>query len=239
MNKKIILFFLATLCLMCGCETKSIRLEGEISEADGRYLVVTRIGPDATEVIDSVLIKKGNFKLSIPTEDAEPAFYCLSLSDENAFTTLARRGDKLTLSAKGSSLVKTYHLTGSEDVQLMENLDRQLTHFADSVEILREWFESSYNDTLHAQIEKAYLQIKENHTAFLRSFITKNMHSLACLPAFYQCYDNAIFFDEQHDLALLEQMLTSLNKKYPDNVNVKWLEKEVRNSKAVQSVRNE
>ena len=239
MNRKNVLFFLAALCLLCSCGTKSIRLDGEILEADGRYLTITRIGPDKSEVIDSVLIKDGNFKLTIPTQDEEPAFYCLSLSDENAFTTLARRGDKLHMTAKGSSLVTTYHFTGSEDVELMERLDRRLALFADSVEILREWFESSYDDTLHAKIETAYLQVKEHHTAFLRDFINQNMHSLACMPAFFQCYDNAIFFDETNDLALLKQMLATLQKKYPNNENVKWLEKEVMNAKAVKIRKNE
>ena len=232
MKNRIVLFLLSAACLFCGCgNKKSICFKGTVSEADGRFMVVSRVGPDGTEVLDSARIEKGCFKLVIPTQDAEPAFYCLSLSEDNGFTTLARQGETLTLKAESGSLVRSYHITGGEDAALMEKLDRQLSLFADSVETLRELFLSTGNDTVHAQIEKAYLQLKANHTAFLRDFILQNMHSLACMPAFYQCYDNAVFFDEKQDAKLLLQMAEALKKKYPDNLNVKWLEKEIQNIK--------
>ena len=214
------------LCVLCfGCNRHGgVSFEGAISGAEGKYLTVSLILPEGENIADSVQIKNGHFKMTFPVEDANPHFFEIRLCKDNAFTTLARKGENLMLEADASSLVRSYTISGSPDAELMQQLDRRLSLFADSAEILMEWFElDNSDDTLHAQIERAHNRITENHAAFLRQFIHDNPQSLSCLAAFYQKYNHCVFLPEKENRELLETLYDHLQKQYPDSEDVQWL----------------
>ena len=81
------------------------------------------------------------------------------------------------------------------------------------------------DETLHAEVEAAYVQIKQHHRDFLLRFIQGNPTSLSTIAAFYQKYDNCTFFNEKDDFNILNDVYNNLMKTYPDNENVKVLEK--------------
>jgi hypothetical protein len=72
-------------------------------------------------------------------------------------------------------------------------------------------------------VEKAYNQLVYNHTTFLKDFIAENPTSIATIAAFYQRYNRKIFFIEDENLPLLEQIYQQLVIIYPDNENIKWI----------------
>lgn len=224
MKKQILFTVLVASLLFCGCRGRdAITFKGEIPGGDGRYLTISRVGADGLTVLDSAEIQKGRFNIAIHPDDAQPAFYQLSLSDADGFTTIARRGERLTLQAEAGKLVQTYHIEGGTDAALMEQLDRQLALFIDSTDVLMQKYESSGDEELHAQIEAKYLEIKENHRNFLMSFIRRNSHSLAVMPAFFQRHCQAVFFTLPEDSSILKEMADTLAKDYPDNKDVKWI----------------
>ena len=106
----------------------------------------------------------------------------------------------------------------------MNRLDKQLALFIDSTDILTSIYQSEIeNDSVRGLVEKAYNQLVYNHTTFLKDFIAENPTSIATIAAFYQRYNRKIFFIEDENLPLLEQIYQQLVIIYPDNENIKWI----------------
>ena len=224
-RRKIFGFVVLLLCILClGCiRQNGVTFEGTVSGADGKFITVSLLHPNGENRADSVQIKNGYFKMTFPVEDGNPHFFEISLCKDNAFTTLARKGENLKFEADASSLVRSYTVSGSHDAELMQQLDRRLSLFADSAEILMEWFESDNDEILHEQIERAHNQITANHAAFLRQFIQENPQSLSSLAAFYQRYNRRFFIREEENLDLLKTLYDSLQQQYPDSEDVIWV----------------
>ena len=219
------------LCLLClGCTNQNgVAFEGNVSGAEGKYITISLIHPNGENSADSVQIKNGHFKIAFPVEDDNPHFFKISLCNDNAFTTLAKKGEKLEFEADAASLVRSYTVTGSHDAELMQQLDRRLSLFADSAEILMEWYALNDNDdTLHGHIERAYNQITAHHAAFLRQFIQENPQSMSALAAFFQRYNRCAFIREEENLGLLKTLYDNLQKQYPDSEDVRWVEERLK-----------
>ena len=223
MKKLFVLFVIVS--LFAGCAKRNtVTFEGTVSGADGRYLTVTRTCVGETVLTDSVQIRDGHFQLSLPAGDDGPDFYRISLRSDNAFTTLASKGETVTIEADAASLVRSYRATGSPDAERMCRLDQQLALFADSTDYLMVLYnQQTDDDSLREAIERAYLQIKANHTAFLRNFIAQNSESLSCLAAFYQRYHQCIFLPEKENIELLQELYGQWKRLYPENKEVQWV----------------
>ena len=228
LRDKIASFLLLLLCSVCffaGCTRHNgVTFNGTITGADGRYLTVTRTCAGETVLTDSVQIRDGHFRLTLPVGDDGPAFYRISICNNNAFTTLASKGETVTIEADAESLVRSYRATGSPDAERMGQLDHQLALFADSTDYLMVLYnQQTDDDSLREAIEWAYLQIKANHTAFLRNFIAQNSESLSCLAAFYQRYNQCIFLPEKENVELLQELYGQWKQLYPENKEVQWV----------------
>jgi len=223
MKKLFVLFVIASLFAGCA-KHNTVTFDGTVSGADGHYLTITRTCAGETVLTDSVQIRDGHFRLALPAEDDSPAFYRISLRNNNAFTTLASKGETVTIEADAASLVRSYRATGSPDAERMCRLDRQLALFADSTDYLMVLYnQQTDDDSLREAIERAYLQIKANHTAFLRNFIAQNSESLSCLAAFYQRYNQCIFLPEKENIELLQELYGQWKRLYPENKEVQWV----------------
>lgn len=224
--KKLFFSILAIIFFVTGCTRHNgVTFDGSITGADGCYLSVSRTCADETLFTDSVQIRNGSFSMTVPAGDDGPDFYLVSLCKDNAFTTLASKGETVRIEADASSLAHTYRATGSPDAERMCLLDQRLALFADSTDHLEKLYDYyQENDSMRAAIEAAYVKIRENHTTFLRDFIAQNSESISCLAAFYQRYNRHKFFSEKENLQLLQDICTSLKARYPHNGNVIWLE---------------
>ena len=225
----ILIPLLLLLSIVVSCTRHNgVTFEGHITGADGCYLTVSRTCAGESLFTDSVQIRNGSFSLTVPSGDDGPDFYDLSLRRDNAFTTLANKGDTVHIEADASSLVRTYRATGSLDAERMCQLDQRLALFADSTDQLEELYNYYIeDDSMRAKIEEVYMKIRANHTVFLRDFIAQNSESISCLAAFYQRYNRHKFFSEKENLQLLQDIYRSLKARYPKNGNVIWLEERI------------
>ena len=218
-----------SLCLLfcCACTKKNqITIQGDIQNAEGQYITISRMNLNELQVIDSVPVHHGKFALALRPEDGEYAFYQLSLRKDNALTTIAKKGDQLRFTIDAQPMVKSYCVTGGHEAELLCELDHQLSLFIDSVQILEQYYYVDIeDDSLRSYINYCYLQIKNHHKEYLKNFICQNPQSLAWLVAFYQKYNNGKFFSEEEDRDILMFIYDNLSKKYPNNENVKWLGK--------------
>ena len=230
MVKKVVfrwfLFVFVTAVMFAGCVKKNcVTFEGNIQNADGDFLKISILKQSEAIFLDSVKIEDGSFSITLPSKNAGPDFYVLSLNEKESLTTLASRGERLHLKASAQNFAANYEIYGAKDAELMTQLNHQLTLFADSANHLYDVYVNDNDEMLHAEVESAYVQIKQHHRDFLLRFIQGNPTSLGTIAAFYQKYDNCTFFNEKDDFNILNDIYNNLIKTYPDNENVKVLGK--------------
>lgn len=224
--RKYILFLYAVL-FFCSCENaqNKIVMEGDIKGGGGSELVLAMVTNNGLQMLDSVKMKDGHFRFELKPETEEelanastPMMYQLMLSPYNTLTTIAQGGDRLVFMAESENLVATYRVSGGEEAVLVCQLDSALNAFAQSVEQLYAFYVKNLeDDSARAEVEKSYLQLRQEHKQYLQTFIQRHPDKMASYIAFYQSYNRGVFFNERTDRKMLETITQSLKNKYPDN----------------------
>ncbi len=221
------LFFITLAFIACNHTDTSI--EGDLDNNIAKRIYLSKITPDGTILIDSTEIRQGHFRFNIKTEEnVEPVIYQLSLSSVNSMNTIAKSGDRLQIAADANNLAKSYTIQGGNDAELMLQLDRMLTAFIDTVDLLYAIYEQNLeDDEIRAEIDLRYNQLLTRYSSDLIRFIQQNSQSMVAIPAFYQMYNRRQFLQEEENLPLLRLIYNDLKKKYPDNENVIFLKKRI------------
>ena len=124
-----------------------------------------------------------------------PMMFQLFLSEENSLATMAKKGDRLKITADAEDLTRTYQISGGEEAVLMHQLDSTLTAFVIPTEKLYETYqENSENDSVRADIEAQYVKMLQDHKDYLREFIQNHPDNMASYIAFFQSYNRRNFF---------------------------------------------
>ena len=222
---KKLLFLLIPFMMLVACSNRnvSVKIEGDIQNGGDQMIRLALITPEGMDMIDSVKMRDGHFEFKIPSKDERtkeleiaPMMFQLFLSEENSLATMAKKGDRLHITADAQDLVRTYRIIGGEEAELIHQLDSSLTAFVIPVEkLFKQYSENMYNDSVRANIEAQYIPMLQQHRQFLADFIDKHPNNMACYIAFYQSYNNRTFFDPFQDLDLLKQINDNLSKVYP------------------------
>jgi hypothetical protein len=231
-----VLFLLVTILLFlvsCTGDSKKIVFSGDLEENIESTISLYYVTPNGEIIVDSSPIKEGKFKLETDrisnNEFSDyPAFFKISLANNNHILTVASPGEKIHIKANAKSLVKTYTVAGGADAVLMFQLDHQLKLFVDSTDALQKIYErNQYDDSVKAVIELKYASYIKNHERFLMQFIEKNPTSVTTLTAFYQKFNRRIFIPENENLPLLKQIQFRLEARYPQNPNVIYVKERI------------
>lgn len=228
--KKIVLFLIVAITL-AGCSDRniSISISGDIQNGGSQMLRLALITAEGMDIIDSMNLRDGHFEFKISSEDERikerenaPMMFQLFLSEENSLATMAKKGERLKITADAQDLTRTYQITGGEEAVLMHQLDSSLTAFVIPTEKLYETYqENSENDSVRADIEAQYVKILQDHRNYLREFIQNHPDNMASYIAFFQSYNRRNFFDIYQDLDMLKQINDNLSKIYPESEYVK------------------
>ncbi len=107
-------FLFSALVLMTGCQEGRFTVSGKLAGlAEDEYLLLREVKPGFLEPVDSVMpARDGSFSFRSATE--YPAFYMLSMDDDNFLTLLVAPGEKIEVQADGNSLAKPLEVKGSE-----------------------------------------------------------------------------------------------------------------------------
>jgi len=227
----ITLFLAAFSFLACNHRDNKIIIQGHLDNNTYEKIYLSKTTSDGTFLIDSTEIRKGKFSFKLKSNDLTifPVFYQLSLSPINGMSIIAKPGDRLQIAANAENIVKSYTIEGSDDAKLMLQLDRMLTAFIDTVEMLYAFYEQHIeNDDMREHVEIQYNTLLSQYNADLICFIKQNSSSMVTISAFYQTYNRRRFLDEQENLALLQLIHHDLKRQYPDCENVKFLEQRIR-----------
>lgn len=229
--KKIVIIIIVLSFASCKNDRNNIIIQGDLENNIYQKIYLSKTTPDGTFLVDSTEIHKRKFSFKIKTENHTvcPVFYQLSLSPVNSMNTIAKRSDRLQITADAKNLAKSYTIEGGDDAKLMLQLDRMLTVFIDTIEVLYLFYEQHIeNDDIRASVDSLYLNLLSHYRSDLIHFIKQNSFSMVSIPAFYQTYNRRRFLDEKENLNLLKLIHHDLKKKYPDCENVKFLEQRIK-----------
>jgi hypothetical protein len=228
--KKILLLLIVAITLV-GCIDRnvSVKISGDIKDGGNQMIRLALITSEGMDMIDSVNMRNGHFEFKISSEDERikerenaPMMFQLFLSEENSLSTMAKKGERLKITADAQDLTRTYCITGGEEAVLIHQLDSSLTAFVIPTEKLYETYQNnSENDSIRSEIEAQYVKMLHNHQQYLQDFIQNHPNNMASYIAFFQSYNRRNFFDIYMDLDMLKQINSSLSKVYPESEYVK------------------
>lgn len=230
--KKLLLLITAVLFLAaCGDRKTSVVISGNIRNGGNAKMTLALITADGLEKIDSTNLRDGHFEFKISSENElvkerenAPMMFQLFLSDDNSIATMAKKGEKLKITADAQDMTKTYRISGGEEAVLIQQLDSTLTGFIAVADSLYGIYEKNIeNDSVRADVDAQYMGHVKSHRRYLERFIAEHPNNMASYIAFYQSYNRRSFFDIYQDLDVLKQINTNMSKVYPDNEYVKTM----------------
>jgi len=230
--KKLFLLTIAALTLAaCSDRNVSVKISGDIKDGGNKMMRLALITAESMEMIDSVNLNNGHFEFKISSENElikerenSPMMFQLFLSDDNGIATMAKKGEKLNITADAKDLTRTYHISGGEEAVLMHQLDSALNVFVTAADNLYKVYEKNVeNDSVRADIEKQYVDQLLSHREYLENFIAGHPKNMASYIAFYQSYNRRNFFDLKEDLDILKQINANMSKVYPESEYVKTM----------------
>ncbi|MCR4827610.1 MAG: DUF4369 domain-containing protein [Bacteroidales bacterium] len=229
MKKIVLLIIMAMILASCADRNVSVNISGDIQNGGNKMLRLALITAEGMDIIDSANMRDGHFEFKISSEDERikerenaPMMFQLFLSEENSLATMAKKGERLKITADAEDMTRTYHISGGEEAMLMHQLDSSLTAFVIPTEKMYETYQkNSENDSVRAEIEAQYVKMLQDHKNYLRGFIQNHPDNMASYIAFFQSYNRRNFFDIYQDLGMLKQINNNLSRVYPESEYVK------------------
>ena len=229
MKKIVLLIIMAMILASCADRNVSVNISGDIQNGGNKMLRLALITAEGMDIIDSANMRDGHFEFKISSEDERikerenaPMMFQLFLSEENSLATMAKKGERLKITADAEDMTRTYHISGGEEAMLMHQLDSSLTAFVIPTEKMYETYQkNSENDSVRAEIETQYVKMLQDHKNYLRGFIQNHPDNMASYIAFFQSYNRRNFFDIYQDLGMLKQINNNLSRVYPESEYVK------------------
>ena len=220
---------MAMILASCADRNVSVNISGDIQNGGNKMLRLALITAEGMDIIDSANMRDGHFEFKISSEDERikerenaPMMFQLFLSEENSLATMAKKGERLKITADAEDMTRTYHISGGEEAMLMHQLDSSLTAFVIPTEKMYETYQkNSENDSVRAEIEAQYVKMLQDHKNYLRGFIQNHPDNMASYIAFFQSYNRRNFFDIYQDLGMLKQINNNLSRVYPESEYVK------------------
>lgn len=229
MKKIVLLIIMAMILASCADRNVSVSISGDIQNGGNKMLRLALITAEGMDIIDSANMRDGHFEFKISSEDERikerenaPMMFQLFLSEENSLATMAKKGERLKITADAEDMTRSYHISGGEEAMLMHQLDSSLTAFVIPTEKMYETYQkNSENDSVRAEIEAQYVKMLQDHKNYLRGFIQNHPDNMASYIAFFQSYNRRNFFDIYQDLGMLKQINNNLSRVYPESEYVK------------------
>ena len=229
MKKIVLLIIMAMILASCADRNVSVNISGDIQNGGDKMLRLALITAEGMDIIDSANMRDGHFEFKISSQDERikerenaPMMFQLFLSEENSLATMAKKGERLKITADAEDMTRTYHISGGEEAMLMHQLDSSLTAFVIPTEKMYETYQkNSENDSVRAEIEAQYVKMLQDHKNYLRGFIQNHPDNMASYIAFFQSYNRRNFFDIYQDLGMLKQINNNLSRVYPESEYVK------------------
>lgn len=208
-SKEALLGLCALLAASCG--SPSARIDGTLTGAGGKDVIVKLLDVNTYTVLDTVKTDAdGNFSYKVSVAENDPEFVYLFCGDNRISSLLLKAGDKVKVAVDtlGNGTVE-----GSEESLKLQEVER---NFAD-------FLKTSARAASPAEYTKEYIQYYRNVVKYLVS----NPHSLTAIPVLFQNITPEFpVFSQNTDAIHFRNVLDSLKTDYPESKYVKALETE-------------
>jgi thiol-disulfide isomerase/thioredoxin len=227
--KRLIFLFLAALTI-AGCSNDNkVTIRGTLSDNTEDLAILEKSEVDHSTVIDSAVIKRGQFKFAL--EITGPEFLQVRFENGEFIGLLAMPGENIDLSFGKSPVAMNYTVTGSPGSEEVRMLDLQLLKTNSRLDSIREIYSGLSDEEIASRgagLEEAYVGIVDAQRNFNIKFVIENISSMAAIKALYQRIDeNTYVLYQPRDLQYLKIVSDSLSVKYPVSRHVRALKENV------------
>lgn len=206
--------------LAVSCGTKTAKIDGTLSEAPQKQVIVKLQDVSTYTVLDTVKTDAaGHYSYKVPVNEGQPEFVYIYYGDTKISSLLLQAGDvvKVVTDTLGNGTVE-----GSEEsVKLQENEKK---------------FAKFLNDASNAQSVAEYNQIYIDYYRSAVKYVMSNPKSLTTLPVLFQnVTPDFPVFSQNTDALHFRSVADSIKAAYPDSKYVKVLENEAKRRENVLS----
>jgi hypothetical protein len=209
-SSKIVLLGLCALAI-ASCAKPSARIEGTLTDAPDRQVIVKMLDINNYKVLDSVKTDAaGHYTYKVPVQEGQPEFVYLFYGDTKISSLLLQEGDevKVVTDTLGRGSV-----IGSVESERLQEVERKFAEF------LRE----ADNAEDNAAFRRSYIQYYRDAV----KYVMTNPFSLTVVPVLFQNVNSDLpVFSQTTDALHFRNALDSLVTVYPDSKYVKALERE-------------
>ena len=214
------LFFLL-LPAIVGCSQQGkFKIEGEVTDAEGKMLYIEQTGLLKTVALDSVKLKAdGAYKFKLASPEY-PEFYRLRVEDK-VINFAIDSTEHLVIKAAFKNFATGYSVEGSEMNLQIKELRQSLSFIQAKANKLTPQLSTSERNALLADVEADI----EKHKEMARKIILTNPRSSAAYFAIYQKIGNTYLFSPyvKADKPYCAAVATAYNAFMPDYIRTKNL----------------
>lgn len=136
----------ALFLFIAGCSHDGFTISGTVAGAEpGRYLLLREVKPGRLEPVDSV-IPRSDGRFRFRSYNRWPAFYMLSMDENDYLTLLIEPGERVEIEASRHSLARPHSISGSQGADVI----RRFRDDHDEVIASLQHLTDVYNDSINS-----------------------------------------------------------------------------------------
>lgn len=224
---------LVYILFLTSCSFDKTKVSGTITHSENDTLFLEKLLPKNVEKADSAVTdSEGNFKFSFKTD--ETAFYRLRFANNQMIVLIINPKDDISITAVKDSLAASYMVEGSEDCNLIKELNQhqmKLEKIVSGYQNMRKNMMAymqtdagkAAKDSLFKVMmfeEKKIRDKYTEHKQYIKGFIDEHSTSLASLLA-------SARLDQNEDFEYLWKVDSTLNAHYPNSPYLTDMHKKV------------
>ncbi len=241
-----IIFILLLLLISCTNKNKLadssfVKISGVIANAENHQLFLQLLNYNEKLTIDSAILGKDE-KFYFSYMPVEKAIFLLKKDENNYITIIADKGENIEITSDYESFEKDYSIKGSDDSQLLCELNNHLQMNQKKLDSIAKLWETAIKLPNRTEIKQGldsvYYKAATNQYLFQKQFIETNSGSLASLIALYLPFGRDAVLRESADFALFEKVSNDLMKKLPNNSHSINFAKRIKQKKMLELEKN-
>lgn len=210
--------------LAAACSKPSARIDGTLTDAPDRQVIVKLLDLNNYKVLDTVKTDaSGHYKYKVPVQPGQPEFVYLYYGDTKISSLLLQDGDevKVVTDTLGFGSV-----VGSVESERLQEVERRFAAFLREVDAAED----------NAGLRRSYIQYYRDAVKYVMTY----PFSLTTVPVLFQNVSPDLpVFSQTTDALHFRSALDSLMTVYPDSRYVKALEKETDRRERLLSLNNQ